>query len=105
MALEKDGKKYDISTAVGMAFADGLKDIQDVINEADSAMYMSKKEQKRSTAKLVFDENYNDNFDGYYNDVVPEEEALEKEHFTVNVGRIATTILVVIAMILLSKIG
>lgn len=78
--MEHRGNDFEISASVGFAYGDGIKSIRDIVDEADSQMYLAKKDYKEKESDIEETKKiksempflngvYDPNADGYYDDV------------------------------------
>ncbi len=91
-----------IKVAVGYSYCDGIMDIQEAIKEADHKMYEDKAAQKPKQRDIPSD-LYEDNADGYYNDIEPDMSEVEKNYAKVSIKRIAILVVIGIALLVLDQ--
>lgn len=101
-------EKFPISAAIGTAFSDHKKSVQDLVDQADSDMFEKKKKMGgvREADKCQFfpDGTYNANFDGYYDDVEAKVEIEEKKFKKEQVFKSAFLIAIFVVLVILYEI-
>lgn len=105
---------FDMVAAVGVAYGDGIKSINELIEEADASMYENKralkdKQEKKKKSKSNTSEDfhmstYDPNHDGYYDDVKAKYEVKKAEYDKENITQIIKIIAVVVALFIITSL-
>lgn len=95
-----------IKVAAGYSYYNGVDDIQEAITVADKAMYEDKAAQKPQPKAEPSNKNlpYNDNADGYYNDIEPDVAEIEKKYAKISIKRIILLVLIGAAVIIIDQL-
>lgn len=105
---------FDMVAAVGVAFGDGIKTINELIEDADASMYENKralkdKQDKKEKPESNTSDNfhmstYDPNHDGYYDDVKAKYEVKKAEYDKENITQIIKIIAVVVALFIITSL-
>ena len=102
---------FDMVAAVGVAFGDGIKTINELIEDADASMYENKRalkdkqeKTKSNTSDNFHMSTYDPNHDGYYDDVKAKYEVKKAEYDKENITQIIKIIAVVVALFIITSL-
>ena len=96
----KENKPIEVSASCGFACSDGVKTLNDLIEDAESMMYEEKR--KTHTSRMFnADNEYDPNYDGYYNDVKAEYEEVRKDFDRENIATLVKVISLTVLTIFL----
>lgn len=111
---QKQENSFDMVAAVGVAFGDGIKTINDLIEDADASMYENKRalkeegEKKKKAKDNTPDDfhmsTYDPNHDGYYDDVKAKYEVKKAEYDKENITQIIKIIVIVVVLFVITSL-